>query len=298
MPAGLLERDAELAVLDNAATAAVAGAGAVVLLSGEAGIGKTSLLRAFVRAAPPAVRVLAGACDDLLTPRTFGPLHDAVRPLGGPLAEALRSGDRDRVLSESLALLAESPTVLVVEDAHWADDATLDVLRFVGRRIADLPAVLVMSYRDDEIDRNHPLQRVLGALGGEHTHRLRPARLSRMAVARLAGGTAATSRPSSPSLQATRSSSPRRSPPRATPSRRPSSTPFSPGSGGSTGRRRRRWSSWPSCPTGSSWPRRASCWATCPRWRRPRTPAWWRCERVRCASGTSWLAAPSSARCR
>ena len=195
MPAGLLERDAELAVLDNAATAAIAGAGSVVLLSGEGGIGKTSLLRAFVRAAPPAVRVLAGACDDLLTPRTFGPLHDAVRPLGGPLAEALRSGDRDRVLSESLALLAESPTVLVVEDAHWADDATLDVLRFVGRRIADLPAVLVMSYRDDEIDRNHPLQRVLGALGGEHTHRLRPARLSRTAVAQLAGGTAATSAP-------------------------------------------------------------------------------------------------------
>src|SRR5689334_361542 len=195
MPAGLLERDAELAVLENAVEAAVAGAGSVVLLSGEAGIGKTSLLRAFVRAAPPAVRVLAGACDDLLTPRTFGPLHDAVRPLGGPLAEALRSADRDRVLSESLALLAGPPTVLVVEDAHWADDATLDVLRFVGRRIADLPAVLVISYRDDEIDRNHPLQRVLGALGGEHTHRLRPARLSRSAVALLAGGTATTSAP-------------------------------------------------------------------------------------------------------
>jgi len=88
MPAGLLERDAELAVLENAAEAAVAGAGSVVLLSGEAGIGKTSigktsLLRAFVRAAPPAVRVLAGACDDLLTPHVR-PAARCGAPAGRP----------------------------------------------------------------------------------------------------------------------------------------------------------------------------------------------------------------------
>jgi DNA-binding CsgD family transcriptional regulator len=196
MHAELLERDTELGVLDAAVAAAIGGGGSVVLLSGEAGIGKTSVLRAFVRTVSGAARVLFGACDDLLTPRTFGPLRDAVGgPVGGPLAAVLRDGDRDGVLSETLALLSGRPTVLIVEDVHWADDATLDVLRFVGRRIADLPAVLVLSYRDDEIGRDHPLQRVLGALSGEGVHRLRLPRLSRTAVAQLAGGTAATSAP-------------------------------------------------------------------------------------------------------
>jgi len=82
---------------------------------------------------------------------------------------------------------------VVVEDVHWADDATLDVLRYLGRRVEDLPAVLVVTYRDDEVGPAHPLQRVLGALGGPGVHRLRLARLSRAAVARLAGGTTVTS---------------------------------------------------------------------------------------------------------
>jgi hypothetical protein len=55
---------------------------------------------------------------------------------------------------------------VVVEDVHWADDATLDVLRYLGRRVEDLPAVLVVTYRDDEVGPAHPLQRVPGALGG------------------------------------------------------------------------------------------------------------------------------------
>ena len=137
--------------------------------------------------------MLTGACDDLLSPRTFGPLRDAVR--GGPLADALARGDRDAVLSGVEEELARPTTVLLVEDVHWADDATLDVLRFLARRIADLPALLVLTYRDDELGRDHPLHRVLGALGGERVHRLRLQPLSRAAVARLAGGTTATSAP-------------------------------------------------------------------------------------------------------
>ena len=82
--------------------------------------------------------------------------------------------------------------MLVVEDAHWADEATLDVLRYIGRRVDDLPAVLVVTYRDDEVDRDHPLQRVLGGLSGDAVQRLRLHRLSRAAVADLAGGTALT----------------------------------------------------------------------------------------------------------
>ena len=191
----VLERGAELDVLETALRRATGGTGSVVLISGEAGIGKTSLVRAFVLDRPDRARVLLGACDDLVTPRTLGPLRDAVRGAGGPLATALARGDRDAVLSALLTELADGtrPTVLVLEDVHWADDATLDVLRYVGRRVVDLPAVVVATYRDEEVGPS--LQRVLGALGGPAVHRLAPARLSRAAVARLVGGTAATSAP-------------------------------------------------------------------------------------------------------
>ena len=191
----LLERQSELATLEAAVPAAAAGAGCVVLLYGEAGIGKTSVLRAFLASVDGRARVLAGACDDLLTPRTFGPLRDAVRSAPGPLAQALADGDRDAVLGAVLEELSDRrrPTVLIVEDAHWADEATLDVLRFIGRRIAELPLVLIVTYRHDEIGRDHPLQRVLGALAGAQVRRLPVSRLSRAAVARLAGGTNATS---------------------------------------------------------------------------------------------------------
>jgi len=189
----LLERDQELRRLRTCVTQAASGHGSAVLLFGEAGVGKTSVVRAFSREVAGTVRMLAGACDDLLTPRTFGPLRDAVR--GGPLAEALGRGDRDGALGAIEQELARPTTVLLVEDVHWADDATLDVLRFLARRIADLPALLVLTYRDDELGRGHPLHRVLGALGGERVHRLKVHPLSRAAVARLAGGTTATSAP-------------------------------------------------------------------------------------------------------
>ena len=128
----LLERDAELAVLDAALRRAAAGSGSVVLISGEAGIGKTSVVRHFVRTVTARGALLQGACDDLLTPRTLGPLRDAVRD-GRPLERALAEGDRDAILVATLTELAAArPTVLVVEDVHWADDATLDVLRYVG----------------------------------------------------------------------------------------------------------------------------------------------------------------------
>ncbi len=93
-----------------------------------------------------------------------------------------------------LAELSRGPTVLVIEDAHWADEATFDVLRYVGRRVDRLPAVLIVTYRD-EIDGDHPLQRVLGGLSGDAVHRLPLRPLSRAAVASLAGGTTATSAP-------------------------------------------------------------------------------------------------------
>jgi len=188
----LLERGAELEQRSTAIAEARSGRGSMVLIFGEAGIGKTSLVRAFVRGLRGlhGVRLLAGACDDLLTPRTFGPLRDAARGCD-PLAEALASGDREAVLAAVTAQLAR-PSVLVVEDVHWADDATIDVLRYVGRRIEDLPSLLLVTYRDDEIGPGHPLHRVLG-LSGPQVCRLPLRPLSRAAVARWARGTAITS---------------------------------------------------------------------------------------------------------
>lgn len=188
----LLERERELAELEAALAAAAGGAGEVVFVHGEAGIGKTSVVRAFRRRLAGRARAFLGACDDLLSPRTLGPLRDAA-PKGGPLATALAAGDRDAVYDAVLDLLGAdaSPAVLVVEDVHWADEPTLDVLRHVGRRIADLPAMLLLTYRDDEVGPDHPLRPVLGALPA--SRRLPLTGLSRGAVATLAGGTTATS---------------------------------------------------------------------------------------------------------
>jgi len=144
----LLERDDELRLLNAAFDRATGGAGSVVLVSGEAGIGKTSLVRAFTRSLRTG-RVLAGACDDLLTPRALGPLRDAVRHVRGPLSAALAADDLGEVFPAVLEELADPhrPTVLAVEDVHWADSATLDLLRHVGRRVDDLPALLLLTYR-------------------------------------------------------------------------------------------------------------------------------------------------------
>ncbi|MCE0767340.1 AAA family ATPase [Pseudonocardia kujensis] len=117
----LLERERELAELEGALAAAAGGAGEVVLVHGEAGIGKTSVVRAFRRRLAGRARAYLGACDDLLSPRPLGPLRDAA-PTGGPLASALAAGDRDAVYDATLDLLGrgagEEPAVLVVEDVH------------------------------------------------------------------------------------------------------------------------------------------------------------------------------------
>ena len=181
----LLERQTELRVLRSAVDGAADGHGSTVVVSGEAGIGKTSLIRAFLASLDGRARVLEGACEDLLTPRVLGPLRDAAYASPGRLAEALdRAADPEAVFGALHEELADPrrPTMLVIEDVHWSDGATLDVLRYVGRRIHDLPAVLVLSYRDDEVGRNHPLQRVLGVLGGASVHRLSLRRLTRESV--------------------------------------------------------------------------------------------------------------------
>jgi len=189
----LLERQAELQTLGGAVERAGTGRGSAVLVLGEAGIGKTSLVHAFLAATAGRARVLAGTCEDLLTSRALGPLRDAARSAAnGPLAAALSpAADPDLVFAAVVDELASPPlpVVLVIEDAHWADGATLDVLRYVGPRLPGLPAVLLVTYRDDALARDHPLRGVLGVLGSPAATRLRLARLTADAVAELAAAT-------------------------------------------------------------------------------------------------------------
>jgi DNA-binding CsgD family transcriptional regulator/tetratricopeptide (TPR) repeat protein len=184
----ILEREDELAALGSAAREAGDGAGSVVLISGEAGIGKSSLVRAIRRVLPAEGRLLVGYCDDLATPRVLGPLRDLIGSVGTALTTALERGDRGEVLEALRAELAwaKHPTVLAIEDVHWADEATFDVLRYLVRRASDLPVVLVLTYRDDEVPTDHPLRQLLGlASQVGRVRRLRPARLTIAAVKRL-----------------------------------------------------------------------------------------------------------------
>lgn len=189
MAAGLLERGDELAELDVAARAAAGGRGVVVLVHGEAGIGKTALVQALPTRLPAGTRLLVGWCDALSTPRTLGPLKDVAPLLGVGVTTALATGERDAVMAALPAALAHGPaTALVVEDAHWADEATVDALRFLARRLHDLRLLLVLTYRDDELDGGHPLTDLLGDLGhAEGVVRLSLRRLSRQAVTELVG---------------------------------------------------------------------------------------------------------------
>src|SRR3954462_14364032 len=188
MPTRLLERDAPLAALLTALSEAETGRGSVALVSGEAGIGKTTLVRESALRVEAQARLLQADCDDLVTPRTLGPLHDAAAGTAGPLATAL--AEQGPVFTALLDELEEfAPTVLIVEDAHWADDAPLDVLGYAGGRVEAKPALLVLTVRDEAVEPHHPLHRLYGMLAGSRVHRLELARLSRHAVGSLAEGT-------------------------------------------------------------------------------------------------------------
>src|SRR5437763_16310585 len=127
----LLERSSFLDALAGYAAEARHGNGRLVLVSGESGIGKTALVEAF-EAQLQGARWLWGACDGLLTPRPLGPLFDIAAQTGGQLSELCGQGAaRDQLFESFLAELdlPAAMTVAVIEDAHWADEATIDLLR-------------------------------------------------------------------------------------------------------------------------------------------------------------------------
>lgn len=185
----LLERTAPLAELHAAFEEARTRPGRSVLIGGEAGIGKTALVQRFCEESRDHARLLVGACDPLFTPRPLGPLVDVAQTTGGELLEFVETGAIPyRVAAELLKELdGPTPTIVVLEDVHWADEATLDVLRLVARRIEDVPALLIATYRDDELDAAHPLRVVLRSLATQRSiRRIAVPPLSLAGVRRLA----------------------------------------------------------------------------------------------------------------
>src|SRR5215211_6254115 len=170
LPPPLVGRDREFALLHDRLTAAREGGGSLVLISGQAGIGKTALADALCRkAAGTGAHVLSGYCYDRIETPPYGPwIQIARRPqalpdtaddppvprLDGATSQAdLFAQARDFLV----ALTAQRPLVLVLEDLHWADSASLDLLRFIALGIDELPLLLVATYRGEDVDRRHPL---------------------------------------------------------------------------------------------------------------------------------------------
>ncbi len=182
----LLERARELALLIDLVTNLGGSGGKVVLIRGEAGIGKSALIREFFNTSQKGARFYIGFCDDLQTPQPYGPLWDIARDEPA-LRRALENRHRQDVLGACFDLLSASlrPNVLVVEDTQWSDEATLDAIKYVGRRIARTNGLLLLTYRDGELDDYHPLRRVISDLAPESVVRIELAGLSRSAVAEI-----------------------------------------------------------------------------------------------------------------
>jgi predicted ATPase len=214
-------------------------------VGGEAGVGKTALVDEFALRHRQDARVLRGACDPLTTPRPLGPLADVAPALGGRLDQLLREeAPREVLFPALLGRLRDTrvATVLVIEDVHWADEATLDLLRFLARRLGPAATLMVTTYRDDEVGPLHPVQLLAGDLASSTlVRRLRLAPLSRQAVAVLAGQHGVTRRRCTRRPGGTPSSSPRCSPPATRRSRPPWRTPCWPGRPGCPHRPGRSW---------------------------------------------------------
>jgi DNA-binding CsgD family transcriptional regulator/tetratricopeptide (TPR) repeat protein len=187
----LLERNTEIEELSRHLRDAGGVAGKIVLVSGEAGAGKSALVEEFTRGVASHARLLWGHSDALQTSRVLGPVNEVLAGLLA-LPDAPREGApaRDNLFPWLLERLSPpNPlSIVILEDLHWADEATLDFFRFIGRRIQRTRCLMIATYRDDELAPTHPLRGVLGDLTGQHAMRMRLSPLSLAAVEQLAQG--------------------------------------------------------------------------------------------------------------
>jgi DNA-binding CsgD family transcriptional regulator len=187
-PTELLERSPHLSALaESFATVRSKSRGRLVFVGGEAGVGKTALVRRFCEEHRGSGRIVWGACDPLFTPRPLGPFVEVAQATGGELEELVTSGARPHEIAAALVRELEDAAILVIEDVHWADEASLDVLRLTARKIAPVPGFALVTYRDDELDRVHPLRILLGEVAaGPAVDRMKLEPLSAEAVEELA----------------------------------------------------------------------------------------------------------------
>jgi len=158
----LVEREGFLASLERLLSEALDGGGRLVFLGGEAGIGKTALAAALAEAAD-GTAIRRGSCDNITTAEALGPILDALPELAA--AAGLEAGTtRFRLFQQVRGMLSRAPMLLLLEDVHWADEATLDILRFLGRRLAGMQLMIVATFRSEEADGDHPLTIVMGEL--------------------------------------------------------------------------------------------------------------------------------------
>jgi DNA-binding CsgD family transcriptional regulator len=185
MPIELLEREEQLKRLSESFARARTGKGRIIAIAAEAGAGKTALVEQFVASRADGARLYWGACENLSTPEVLLPLRDIARASGE--AFDLQS-DHIRAFESMLRLLSQgaAPALLIIEDVHWADTATLDLIRFLGRRIARVRALILITYRDEEVDARSPVRTVLGEAPMGSVERMTLEPLSLAAVTSLA----------------------------------------------------------------------------------------------------------------
>ncbi|MDV3220940.1 ATP-binding protein [Intrasporangium sp.] len=184
----LVERDHQLDTLGSYLDDAATGHGRLVYVSGEAGVGKSALVSAFASSVAPRAHVSVAYCDGSLTPSPLAPLRDLLPTL--PPGLWPEDATRQEIFAALLGTLREPPDgvphLVVVEDVHWADQATLDLLLHLARRIHTCRALIVVTYRREDVDVVYGLRQLLGdSASAAGTRRLDVPPLSRQGVAAL-----------------------------------------------------------------------------------------------------------------
>ena len=182
----LFDRDDFLKQLNVALKDAGNGNGSLIVISGEAGIGKTSLVETFIE--DKDLKIYWGACDALQIPRPLGPLYDiAMQSTSNILHLLEKSTDKQLLFATTLHLFQKStqPILMIIEDIHWADESTIDLIKYLGKRINKEKALLIVTFRDDEINAEHPIKTMLGDIPQKNICRIELTALSEKSVEEL-----------------------------------------------------------------------------------------------------------------